>query len=335
MAVGYPAPDISCPSQISIPAQRPVTIDCTVTDSASRALTYEWSLTPPAGVTVSLQSTNTEDTEFTPPSEGRYTLELAVTAAEGKSARAIVHVEVGKATSWKIVAIGDSITQSNLLHQSYRYELWKRLVDSGVDFDLVGTQTDNSNACVTSDGGVACENNRLPDGTSQVARPPYKGRNFDPHHEGYWGRTAGQVLTLLRGNLPALKGLGLAPDIALVHLGTNDLLLGSGTTQNKAANAINGLEGIIDELRAQNPRVTIIIAQIIPFSGDSGEVPILNSLIDKLDESKAQAGSPIIIVDQYSGFDLNSDTFDGIHPDDSGEQKIASKFFAEVEKIIK
>jgi len=334
VTVGFPTLAVDCPASVSSPAQRVVLVDCSVAGAEGRSPTYRWTLTPPPGVAVSLVDANVEDARFTPPTIGAYALVLEVSAADGEKATASVQVNVTSATPWKIVAIGDSITQSNLLHQSYRYKLWTKLVDSGVAFDLVGTQNANSNECITDEGAFTCTNNHLPAGTQQVAQPDYKGLPFDPDHEGYWGRTAGEALTLLQSSLVTLKGQGAAPDIALVHLGTNDLYLGSGTTQQKTAAAIDGLEGVIDELRAVNPQVTIVIAQIIPFSGDSGEVPTLNSLIAALEQSKAKAGSPIIVVDQYTGFSVTADTFDGIHPNDSGEQKIANRFYGAIEPII-
>ena len=39
-----------------------------------------------------------------------------------------------------IVLIGDSITQAPSTQLSYRYRLWKRLIDDGATFDIVGSQ---------------------------------------------------------------------------------------------------------------------------------------------------------------------------------------------------
>ena len=322
-----PKPTVSChPSQLSGKANRRVTVNCTARDRANRELAYQWTLMPPPGVTAQLTTDDEEDAVFTPPAQGTYLLTVTVTAPDGKSATADVTVNAGAPGPWRIVAIGDSITQSNLLHQSYRYKLWKKLVDKGVDFDLIGTQHSNANQDA---------NGTLPAGTTQVPQPDYKNKSFDPDHEAYWGQKAGQVATRLLTTLPQLQAQGDVPDIALIHLGTNELFLGSGLTAQKAAAAIEGLENAIDALRAVNPQVTILLAKIIPFASDTGEVTQLNQLIDAVDESKKQAGSPVIIVDQYSGFNSTTDTFDGIHPNDDGERKIAGKFFDELDKIIK
>jgi acyl-CoA thioesterase-1 len=37
--------------------------------------------------------------------------------------------------------------------------------------------------------------------------------------------------------------------------------------------------------------------------------------------------SPVILVDQYTGFNAATDTYDGIHPNARGEAKMAQKWF--------
>ena len=40
-----------------------------------------------------------------------------------------------------------------------------------------------------------------------------------------------------------------------------------------------------------------------------------------------RSNSPVIFVDQNSGFNANTDTYDGVHPNDAGEAKMAQKWF--------
>ena len=40
---------------------------------------------------------------------------------------------------------------------------------------------------------------------------------------------------------------------------------------------------------------------------------------------KSTAASPITVVDQWSGFNDATDTIDGVHPNASGNQKMAAK----------
>jgi hypothetical protein len=79
----------------------------------------------------------------------------------------------------------------------------------------------------------------------EVHWPP----GFDPHHEAYYGANAGYVRDQLRAHL----GQFAAPDIALIHLGTNDL----GSSE-----LIEPLEDIIRLLRMRNPHVVVLVGQL-------------------------------------------------------------------------
>ncbi len=321
VTVTNPPPEVSCPTPVAAKAGREVTVDCSSSDFSGRTLSYSWQLTPPTSSTDTLTTANVEDAVFTPSQTGNYSLTLTVTAPDGQHQAANVSVNVSPAEPWKIVAIGDSITQSNFEHASYRYWLWRGLIDGGYDFDLIGSQHANSNQ--TAGTGTVSG--------PQLFQDDYKGKSFDPDHEGYWGMKAGEVLTQLQISLPTLD----APDVALIHLGTNDVLA-NGDVTAEVQGAITALEDIIDALRQQNPKVAVIIAKVIPYASGPAEVVPLNDVIDKLDETKGTADSPVIIVDQYTGFNpvIGQDTFDGIHPNESGEKKIAGKFFDEIKKII-
>ena len=56
----------------------------------------------------------------------------------------------------------------------------------------------------------------------------------------------------------------------------------------------------------------------------------INDLNDAIDALAAQSTttSPIVIVDQNAGFSAANDTYDGIHPNATGEEKLAKKWFS-------
>jgi hypothetical protein len=54
-------------------------------------------------------------------------------------------------------------------------------------------------------------------------------------------------------------------------------------------------------------------------------VAALNSAIPGWAASRTTAQSPITVVDQFTGFDTAADTSDGVHPDDSGFQKMSDR----------
>jgi lysophospholipase L1-like esterase len=59
-----------------------------------------------------------------------------------------------------------------------------------------------------------------------------------------------------------------------------------------------------------------------------------NAAIPAWAKSLTTAASPITVVDQWTGFDDDTDTYDGVHPDDAGNQKIAARWFPSVSAAI-
>ncbi|MBM3435165.1 MAG: cellulose-binding protein, partial [Bacteroidetes bacterium] len=194
--------------------------------------------------------------------------------------------------------IGNSITQADNNHQSYRYQLWKKLIDEGIDFDLVGSMTDHYNC-----------------GTPVF--PDYLGHSFDQNHEGHWGWRCDQVLNGT-GSSANCRGSGslsnwlqnYTPDMALIHLGSNDMFQGQSVETT-----IQELKDVVTTLRADNPDIVIILAQLIPTTLPSNVwITALNLQIPTIAVDMEDPLSPIYIVDQNTGFDATTDTYDGVHP---------------------
>ena len=194
-----------------------------------------------------------------------------------------------QAQTVRIMPLGDSITESQTGFASYRYWLWQDLTDFGFCVDFVGTMS-----------GV--------NGTPLFP-------DFDQDHEGHTGWRADQVLAQINGWATAED-----PDIVMIHLGTNDLW--QGQTKESTRDEI-GL--IIDELRDVKPRIIILLCQIIPMTPTN--VAPFNALLPDLVAAKASEVSPIVLVNQWNDFDVVADTWDGVHPDESGEMKIADNYY--------
>ncbi|MCP5094708.1 MAG: DNRLRE domain-containing protein [Chloroflexi bacterium] len=96
------------------------------------------------------------------------------------------------------------------------------------------------------------------------------------------------------------------------------------------------IDGIIDALRDDNPNVTVLLAQLIPSCRAIRDVNIvaLNALIPDYAAGKTTAVSPIIVVDQFTGFDANADTFDCSHPNEVGEQKMADQWYDAIAVLL-
>jgi lysophospholipase L1-like esterase len=221
-----------------------------------------------------------------------------------------------KSQTLQILPLGNSITQASNVYQSYRYPLWKKLLDDGLDFNFVGSHTQH----------YLCGTPTFPD---------YLGQSFDMDHEGHWGWRCDEVLQG-DGSSAGCRGSGslsdwlatYTPDIALVHLGTNDMFQSTGGTG--AINiTIGELKAIVDTLRADNPNMIILLALLIPTSDPdhSWKIPLINAQIPQIAIDKYDPNSPIIIVDQFTGYDPVADNqSDGVHPNASGEEKMAQKW---------
>lgn len=192
-----------------------------------------------------------------------------------------------------ILPLGDSITyggpgDGGVSIPSYRAWLYQDLRASGYDVDFVGS-----------------------------LNKPDAPAGSDPDNEGHPGYTSGKVLA----ELPTWLNAYPPPQVALVHLGTNDVLDGVPT-----ARTIADLTSIVGVLRARNPSMTILVAQIIPTSVGSTNTAIegLNQEIAGL-AALSTVQSPVVIVDQYTGYDGEADNQEGgVHPVTTGEKKIAA-----------
>ncbi|MEE9326609.1 MAG: invasin domain 3-containing protein [Cocleimonas sp.] len=213
--------------------------------------------------------------------------------------------QAAKAETVTILPLGDSITDGNGFNNpnsSYRDELYTLLNNEGFDTAFVGTQSN------------------------------FFG-NVRLYHEGHPGKRA----DFIDNNINAWYDGYLASfninqvDIVLLHAGTNDILHhldGSFPTTDTQTRI--DIEGIISKLQAKNPDITVLVAKLIPLEATvTDKATGLNTLLTTTwANSKSVGNSSVIIVDQNSGFITPNDYADtDIHPNQSGENKMASKWF--------
>lgn len=217
-------------------------------------------------------------------------------------------------TPMRILPLGDSITQSFRNHRSYRYNLWVKLINAGIDFKFVGSMHSNA-------GG-------------NPLWPPYRGRSFNNTHEGHSGWTTGQILNGFPGHGQGRLTTwlqGYTPDVVLLLLGTNDAF-----QDENISSVEDNLKQIIFELRVRNPNVIILLAKLIPTSypNFNSRIDALNAAIGGIAPEMNMRASPVIVVDQLAGFDPETDTFDGVHPNELGEEKMAQKWFQAIKALL-
>lgn len=207
----------------------------------------------------------------------------------------------------KILPLGDSITCASKYKVSYRYPLWKKLIDAGKRVEFIGSQKNAAG------------------NFGRTQWDSYKGQIFPSANECHSGWRTDQILNGLPNGT---KGMDqwlkdYKPDIALVHLGTNDVY-----QHQSAESTRDELEQVIAKLRKNNPKIKIILARIMPMKMDKG-VPRLNQLIVQLVRKQYTPESPLISVDMYNGFSINADLQkDQIHPNAQGEIKMAERWLS-------
>jgi lysophospholipase L1-like esterase len=201
----------------------------------------------------------------------------------------------------KILPLGASrVEGARPDYESFRYELWKDLIDDGWTFDFIGTQSDNA------------------------SYPSYSGNDFDVDHEGRGGWTSGQILSGLEDWLNETG----SPDIVLFSSpGGNDALQELPYDQ-----AVSNINSIIDILQADNPEVTIIIEQMAPGRSEIMTVELTNYFeqmqqeVLNMAENQTTSASQVIAVDMFTGF---TDSFlaDDVHYNETGADFIATRYY--------
>lgn len=192
----------------------------------------------------------------------------------------------------RIMPLGDSITESSRGYVSYRYWLWKALKEDGFNIDFVGSKR-----------GV------------YVGKPKFK--DFDDEHEGHWGWRVDQILKEIPRWATTHK-----PDFALIHLGTNDIGQGESIDQ-----VIVEIKELILKLREANSKIVVFLAKVLPMLELDEQIVAFNKQIAELPKSMLEPAN-IVVVDMWSGFDTAKDTWDGLHPNESGERKMAKAWYA-------
>jgi acyl-CoA thioesterase-1 len=211
-------------------------------------------------------------------------------------------------SKWKIMPLGDSITAGDGRRDVYRWPLWQLIQEAGVDIDFVGT--------IHSDG---------------------LNNEFDTDHEGHSGFRTTDIL----GGLPAWLAAN-KPDIVLLHIGTNDIF-----QCWSVADVAGRIVKIIDVIHGRNPRAVILLAKIIPL-GDAKALSIdddrycgTGKTLDELTQDLNQRldlisalRSRVIVVDLHSALDARADLRDGTHPNESGQRKMAERWFQALKPIF-
>ncbi|OJJ17852.1 hypothetical protein BKI52_28755 [marine bacterium AO1-C] len=214
--------------------------------------------------------------------------------------------------STKILPIGASRVAGNRPeYESFRYELWKLLLDDNLHFDFIGSVKD------------------------EASYPIYKNQSFDPDHEGGRGGTSEQILTALTESIdPIVSQLG-TPEVVLFSTpGGNDAL-----QKLSFENAVQNVNAIIDILQSKNPNVTIIIEQMAPPRADTESDVLdfmmqMNAEVVNIAASQSTATSKVMVIDMATGF-TDALLADQVHYNEAGARFIAARYYDQIKDLIR
>ena len=186
----------------------------------------------------------------------------------------------------RILLLGDSITSGAGGFNSYRPDLSTALLAEDCAFDFVGN--------VFTDHGLS----------------------FDADHQGVNAFSTDLIEADLPTNL-----VGNRPDVALVFAGTVDVLNTRATVDIDT-----DLRDIVALLRAAEPDIAILLAQIIPnLPANDAAVTALNAAVAQIAVDLNTAQSPVIAVDHFTGYDPGTMTSaNQIQPNALGDAFIAN-----------
>jgi len=231
------------------------------------------------------------DSDATPPTEEQQT-----DPEESQSTTAI-----------KIMSLGASRVEGNRPnHESFRFELWKDLIENGLAFDFIGTRTD------------------------QASYPTFNDTSFDIDHQGTSGWTSRQILDDIDN---AINQAGV-PDIVLFSSpGGNDAL-----QQLPYDQAIDNINAIIDALQAANPNITIIIEQMAPGASTNPAAAFFLTSIHQdvlaIATEKTTTNSEVIDLDMSAGFSSTMMLADEIHYNQIGAEFIATRYYNALNDLL-
>jgi hypothetical protein len=194
--------------------------------------------------------------------------------------------------------------QDNDSYESYRYELWKNLVDSNYNFDYVGRQKDYGNY------------------------KEYSGQEFDNDHEGAGGYESEDILV----NIDEILKVISSPDIVLLSIGGNDLLDGG----NPPSVPISNIVQLVEKLQTHNSNVTIFLEQIAPANSETmtssltNNINDFNSQIISIADSLSTNTSKVIALDMNTNFN-ESYLADDVHYNEAGAKFIADIYFGGIQ----
>ncbi|CAM5527286.1 SGNH hydrolase-type esterase domain-containing protein OS=Streptomyces alboniger OX=132473 GN=CP975_15470 PE=4 SV=1 [Streptomyces alboniger] len=209
----------------------------------------------------------------------------------------------------RFMFVGDSMTIGSAGEHTWRHRMWQHLCGTlGPEgFTVVGPRT----ALYDKAAGEPV--------SYDYADPDPE---FPRNHLAGWGEGWLHMAPLIPGALTDCPA-----DVLLVSLGLIDL--GFYTDADQTAGSVRAF---VAGARSANPRIRMVLLPVIPNVRAESDAPFaaevarFNDLLAKTVADLDTAPSPLLLASPPRSYDIHADTYDGTHPNASGEHKLAGAF---------
>ncbi|MFI5637963.1 GDSL-type esterase/lipase family protein [Streptomyces goshikiensis] len=209
----------------------------------------------------------------------------------------------------RFMFVGDSMTIGRAGDYTWRYRMWQHLnATFGGPYKIVGPR------CEVYDTFVDAPTSH------EYAEPGFP--DHARRHLAGWGEGWQHMVPLIG---PAARA-GKA-DVLLVSLGLIDLGFYTDAPQTAA-----NVRRFVEEARAGRPGIRMVWLPVIPNVRAESDAPFatevtrFNELLAKAAADLSTDASPILLGARPSSYEIHHDTYDGTHPNASGEHRIAGEF---------
>ncbi|MEU3283314.1 SGNH/GDSL hydrolase family protein [Streptomyces antibioticus] len=208
----------------------------------------------------------------------------------------------------RFMPVGDSMTIGSAGEHTWRHRMWQHLRDTyGGPFALVGPRE-----------SLYDKSSDAPTSYEYADRDPA----FPRAHLAGWGEGWLHMAPLIGEAVRSCRA-----DVLLVSLGLIDL--GFYTNAEQTADSARDF---VAAARAANPRLRMVVMPVIPNVRAESDAPFaaevarFNELLAKAVADLDEPRSPLLLASPPASYDIRLDTYDGTHPNASGEHKIAQGF---------
>ncbi|MFD6288921.1 GDSL-type esterase/lipase family protein [Streptomyces sp. NPDC060205] len=208
----------------------------------------------------------------------------------------------------RFMPVGDSMTIGSAGEHTWRYRMWQHLrATHGAPFQIVGPR-----------GALYDKTTGAADSYEYADPDP----DFPRAHLAGWGEGWYHLSPLIADAVRVSRA-----DVLLVSLGLIDLGFYTNALQTS-----ENVRAFVAAARSANPHISMALLPVIPNiraetdAPFAREVAAFNDLLAKTTADLDEPGSPLLLASLPHGYDIHTDTYDGTHPNASGEHKLAAAY---------